>query len=181
MTHPYRSAEPTAPTPWTSAWMEHFVWRARRSRREILVGAAAWIFLAALAGVATFMIGCTNPAIQIQAHTADSIAEAANSTLPMLIQRYREEGFRELERLKAEGGATQDDANAALAVVKARWKPIWAAWDALSVAQDAWADALETGGALGPPLKALKEAYCQLRAVWPKDIPAVPLAPLRCM
>jgi hypothetical protein len=130
--------------------------------------------------VAAGALGCANPALQIQAATADSVAEAANSALPILVQRYREEGFRELERLKAEGGANQDDANAALEVVKAKWKPIWDAWEALSIAQDAWATALETGGDTGPALKALKKAYCELRGVWPEDIPAVPLAPMRC-
>ena len=125
------------------------------------------------------MTGCGNVGLQIQAQTADSVAEAANTALPILIDRYRDDGFRVLERVKADGG-NADDARAAIEKVKVKWKPIWDAWEALRVAQDAWATSLESGGDSAAALGALKKACCDLRAVWPEDIPAVPLAPLRC-
>ncbi len=123
--------------------------------------------------------GCTDPARQIQARTADTVAQAANSALPILIERYRQEGFRAIDAVKASGGSAED-AKAAVKAVKAKWEPIWAAWETLRVAQDAWADALEGGGDPAAALGALKEAYCGLRQVWPEDIPAVPLAPIKC-
>lgn len=122
---------------------------------------------------------CNNAGLQIQAHAADSVAEASNAALPILVQRYRDEGFRELEQVKADGG-TVSDARRAIERVKANWAPIWSAWEMLAVAQDGWATTIESGGDQAVALAELKRAYCGLRAVWPEDIPAVPLSLLRC-
>jgi len=136
-------------------------------------------YLLVIVAVLLVVAGCGPTARQIQAQTADSVAEAANASLPILVQRYRDEGFRELERIKAAGGSA-DDARDAVDVVKAKWRPVWDAWEALRVAQDAWATALEEGGNTAGALVGLKKAYCGLQSVWPGDIPAVPLALLRC-
>lgn len=124
-------------------------------------------------------VGCTDAAFQIQVHIADGIGQGANAALPILVDRYRSEGFDALKGVKAADG-TRQEAEAALQVVKDKWVPIWKVWESLRVAQDAWATALESGGDTGATLGALKNAYCELRGVWPENIPAVPLAPLKC-
>lgn len=174
--------EPTRPVPWTrwedavdrTSWW--FKQRALTSWLESLVYMAVVLFVFMMAMLTQ---GCVDPARQIQAQAANSVAQAANAALPILIERYRQDGFRALDKLKASGG-TAKDVPATLEAVKAKWAPVWDAWKALVVAQDAWADALEAGGDTAASLEVLKGAYCGLRGVWPKDIPAVPLAPLKC-
>jgi hypothetical protein len=163
-----------------NAWLEYARWwlhgRAFTSVFEPIFYAVVVILIFV---VVMGIQGCTDPARQIQARAADSVAQAANSALPILIERYRQDGFRALDKLKAAGG-TADDVPATLDAVRAKWKPVWDAWKALVVAQDAWADALEGGGNPTAAVTALKDAYCGLRGVWPEDIPAVPLAPVKC-
>lgn len=174
--HPFRP-EPTQSTPWVApAWLEHFFWWVQQP----VTG--RWLSPFCIAGLISVwaMTGCSNMGMQIQVRTADSIAEAGNSALPILVERYQAEGDRVLQRLKGNGRATQSDARATIDKVKAKWKPIWDAWDALAAAQNAWAETLENDGDTGAALSSLKGAYCDLRKVWPKEIPAVPLGPLRC-
>ena len=112
---------------------------------------------------------------QIQAQTANAVASGANAALPMLVDKYRQEGNRAIEK-----AASRPDAEAALSAIKAKWKPVWDAWEVLRVAEDAWATALELGGDTTGALVGLKKAYCGLQGVWPDDVPVVPLAPLKC-
>jgi hypothetical protein len=112
---------------------------------------------------------------QIQAHSASAVAQGANAALPILVERYRQQGLRAID--KAE---TREAAEAALVVIKAEWKPVWDAWEVLRVAQDAWAQALEGGGDTISALWALRVAFCGLQRVWPNDIPAIPIASLSC-
>lgn len=129
--------------------------------------------------VALLCVGCTNALYQAQVHTANGIGTGANAALPILIDQYSNEGFRVLLEAK-EAGRTRIEAEAALKVVIDKWASIWEAWEALVVAQDRWATALEEGGNTGAALVGLKSAYCGLRGVWPDNIPAVPLVPLVC-
>jgi hypothetical protein len=129
--------------------------------------------------LATLLLGCGNAALQIQAATADAVADSSNAALPILVERYRDEGFRVLIKAKADGG-NQDEARAAVAVVKKKWEPIWKAWETLRIAHNGWSDALESSGNYLAALIGLKNAYCALRIVWPDDIPAIPLGPVRC-
>jgi len=119
--------------------------------------------------------GCDAGALQIQAQTANAVASAANAGLPVLVERYKSEGDAAIER-----AATRAEAETGVAAVKERWAPVWAAWEALRVAEDGWAVAIEQGGDLGAAIQGLSVAYCGLVAVWPEDIPAIPLSPLRC-
>lgn len=120
-------------------------------------------------------VGCTDAARQIQVQTAEATAAGANAGLPLLVERYRAKGLEIID--KAE---TRDEAEKKLAVLDAEWAPVWAAWEGLRIAQDAWATALEDGGELGGALEAVKVAYCGLRETWPDDIPAIPLVPVKC-
>jgi len=134
-----------------------------------------WVLLLALT---VLLCGCEN-ANQVQAQTANGIAQAANASLPILLQRMQEEGIAELKAVLARGG-DREDAEAAAARVDAAWEPIWKAWDALRVAQGRWAAVIEEGGDLTSALSEMVGAYCDFKAIWPGSIPAMPLAPLRC-
>jgi heme exporter protein D len=91
----------------------------------------------------------------------------------------RQAGLRAIDDVKAKGG-TADDARAAVEAVKAKWTPIWEAWAALRIAEDAWADALEQGADTTGALVGLRSAYCQFMARWPSTVPVIPLAPVIC-
>ena len=132
---------------------------------------AFWLCIIALC----LLCGCSDAARQVQIHLADATAEGANAGLPVLISAYDAEGVAVIQAAK-----TREEAEAGVAEVKARWAPVWAAWEVLRLAQDVWATALEDGSDLTAALKAVKEGYCGLKAVWPKTIPAVPLVPVKC-
>lgn len=138
--------------------------RFRNSSRLI------WAFVLALV-----LAACDMTALQIQAQTANAVAIGANAALPTLVNRYRQEGLDVIA-----GAKTRAEAEASLARVRAAWAPVWRAWDTLRVAQDSWATALERGGDTAAALASLKQAYCGLLRVWPKQIPALPVGPLRC-
>lgn len=133
-----------------------------------------WRFVA-VAAIAIFGFACNANELQIQAQTANAVAAAANSTLPILVANYRLDGLEAI----AQAG-TADEAQRGVAAVKAKWAAVWNGWEALRIAEDDWAKAIEQRGALAPSLRALVVAYCALLAVWPDGIPVVPLAPLRC-
>ncbi|MHC4854653.1 MAG: hypothetical protein ACYTF5_21835 [Planctomycetota bacterium] len=103
------------------------------------------------------------------------MAQGANSGLPILVERYRLEGDRAIAK-----AADREAAEVAIAAIKEKWKAVWKAWEAIRVAEDTWATALEEGGDLGAALPAMKAAYCGLVRVWPDDIPAIPIALVRC-
>lgn len=135
-----------------------------------------WPALVLLIAVAcAILAGCGLTGRQVQAQAATAIAQAANATLPILVERFRQQGLRAIDKAD-----TENKARAELARIDSEWAPIWKAWATLRVAQDAWATALEKGGDTAAALGALREAYCGLEAVWPKDIPAIPLGPVAC-
>lgn len=177
MSHPYRP-DPTSPVPWSApALLEHLAWWCKRSTaalwRSLIVG------LFALQALMLATASCNGSGLQVQARTADAVADSANAALPILIQRYREQGFRELQQLK-EQGATKAEARSAVERIEDEWRPIWNAWESLSIAQAGWAAAIESGDDVTAALVELRTAYCELRAVWPSDLPAIPLAPVNC-
>lgn len=170
--NPYRQYLRSEKTDWAPAWLRHL---AHRGRSALPTGVLVVIFVALVAALS----GCGDMGRLIQARTADGVATAANSGLPILVERYNQEGIDAIMAVKKSGG-TKEQAHAAIAKVKAKWDPVWKAWETLRVAQDAWAGALESGGDTSAALGQLKGAYCGLSAVWPDDIPAVPLAPMKC-
>jgi hypothetical protein len=130
-------------------------------------------------GMPLTLSGCPDYLRQAQAQTANAVAEAANSALPVLVEAYRQEGLRAIDDVKAKGG-TEQEARFAIESVKTKWKPIWEAWAALRIAEDAWADALEKDTDTAAALAGLRSAYCQFMARWPSAVPVIPLAPVIC-
>jgi hypothetical protein len=138
------------------------------------------VLLAVLLGTLVMMTsGCPDFSRQIQAQTANGIANGANAALTILQERYRQEGLAVLTEVHRSGG-TEAEARAELQKVIDKWKPIWQAWETLRVAEDAWATAIEQGGDTAAVLAAMKKAYCGLMQLWPESIPAIPLAPIKC-
>lgn len=124
-------------------------------------------------------VGCPDWVRQAQIQTANSVAQAANATLPMLVETYRQEGLAAIESVKDKGG-TADDARKAIESVKTKWQPIWEAWAALRIAEDAWAKALEEDKDTTAALVGVRTAYCGFMARWPGSVPVIPLAPVIC-
>lgn len=176
--NPYRPMGRRPRVSWVPSWLALVGYHARRALFPVPALAAFSIAVLVLTA-AMLLTGCGNSQLQIQAQTANAVAQAANSALPLLVERFRREGFSAIDQVRARAGS-EEDARAAVAAVEARWEPIWKAWDVLKVAQDGWAIAVESGGDTDAALKGLKDAYCGLRSVWPEGLPAVPLAPLRC-
>lgn len=122
----------------------------------------------------TFCLGVGCGASQRQAQTvaASMLATTVNDALPALTAAYQAEGDRAID-----AAPTQDEARKARDAVRARWAPVWKAWDAVRVAQNAWATALESGTAqdVSRTAGALQAAYCGLRAAAPSvALPEVP-------
>ena len=132
-----------------------------------------FVFLFVL--ISFFGLGCDITGRQIQARTANAVASAANSALPLLVERYQREGEQAIA-----SASDRSTAEAEISAIKKRWAPIWKAWETLRVAEDAWATSIENGGDLGAALPALKAAYCDLLKVWPSQIPAIPISLVRC-
>jgi hypothetical protein len=181
---PYRK-EPPQPVPWVwPAWLIALPWRLDRAfgvdwLPRLLFGVLVATMTVAAGGGCGAEQLASKTAIEAQARVADGIALAANSALPVLVDRYRQDGLIELQAVKDRGGS-REDAEAAIQAVKDRWHPLWNAWASLAVAQNGWADVLEHGGDGARALAELRNAYCELLAEWPGEIPVVPLAPLSC-
>lgn len=129
--------------------------------------------------VAVDLAGCAGTSLQTEAVVADAITDSANAALPILVEQYRQEGLSAIDRV-ADSGGTAAEARAATDEVKARWEPVWDRWERLRIAQNAWATAIELGGDTVAALEALRGAYCELLVNWPKQVRAMPLAPIAC-
>jgi hypothetical protein len=125
--------------------------------------------------VGSSLVSCTPSARQIQAQTANALAVSANASLPVVVEQFRQDSLRAIDQSKTEPEARQK-----LAAIDARYEPIWKAWEALRLAQDGWATVLENGLDTLAAFLSLKGAYCGLLSLWPKEIPAIPLAPIVC-
>lgn len=176
---PYREP-PDAPalsgvfrTLWEMLW-----WHLRWWHGDRLASWLGHLLCAAVVLVAP-LPACSSATLQVESRVADGVAVAGNTALPILVERYRDEGIDAILAVKHAGGSA-DEARAAVDAVKARWAPVWTAWDALAAAQDGWATAIEQGGDASAALGGLKAAYCSLLFSWPKDVPAAPLAPISC-
>ena len=121
-----------------------------------------------------FLVGC--PQIdQVQVQTANSIAMAANASLPILVSEYRQQGVTEINLSK-----TEEEATRRVLVVEQKWQPVWKAWETLRLAHDVWAEVLEARGDALAALLAFKNAYCGLMKTWPAEIRAIPMAGIVC-
>lgn len=113
-----------------------------------------------LGAIALFGLQACSPAQwQQQAEFADRVAVVSNTTvLPMLQQAYDTGGMAVI--------ALQPDresAAAAIAEYRRRWAPVWAGYDALKAAHDAWQDTISAKGDPMPSAVAARKAFCELR------------------
>lgn len=122
---------------------------------QVLWPAFVVLSLAVMAlAIAIAAPGCTQRQAQTAATvTTESAAVAGSVGVRLLAAAEQVEGLREVER-----STSLDDARARLAAVEARYEGAWMALDALAVAQDVAADALEAGEL--PDLAALGRALC---------------------
>lgn len=125
--------------------------------------AVRWLFVwlvvvMAATSIQVAVAGCAPSARQTQAVTASAIAVVVNTSVDALLV---EAESREMAIVR--DAQDRDTAEAGLTADRARWAPVWAAVDALAVAHDQWATALETGGTIDP--QATEEAFCDLRRV----------------
>ena len=136
-----------------------------------------WLLLVVLSSLV--LCGCPDYALQVQAQTANAIAQGANTELPVLVAQFKQDGIEAMTVVKTNGG-TADQARAELARIEVKWANVWKGWDALRAAHDAWATALEKGGDYAAALLGLSKAYCAFMILWPQAVPIVPLAPVLC-
>ena len=115
--------------------------------------------------------GAANP----QAIIADGVAEAANAGLPMLVDEYREQGNRIIDSAK-----DRATAEAQLADLERDWDRVWKAWESFRVAHSMFVDAIDAGNDTTKMLDIVRGSYCSLVDVWPKSIPATPIAGVSC-
>lgn len=128
------------------------------------------------AGPLMFLFGC--------ASTAEGIVKFANDTSPVLLQAYRQNGLDALAAVKCDHGPDDCDkaTKAATDYVDSSWEPVWASWDALKAARDAYAEAKELG--VPPDTETLERAYCAFLAILPeqyRSLLRMPLAVMRCV
>jgi murein L,D-transpeptidase YcbB/YkuD len=113
-------------------------------------------------------LGCSPAARQTQSVAATSFAAAGNTALVHLHTAYRDEGLRAID-----AAPTRAEGEAALVVVRAKWRPVWQAWEAVRAAQNAWATALESGAKddeIARTMAAFGQAYCKLLGVLPAGV-----------
>ena len=121
-----------------------------------------------------FLVGCPKfDEIQVQA--ANSVAIAANASLPVLVSEYKQQGVTEINLSK-----TEEEATKRVLVIEQKWHPVWMAWEALRLAHDTWSTILESGGDTLSAFLAIKSAYCSLVKAWPEEIRAIPMAGIPC-
>jgi hypothetical protein len=133
------------------------------------------MFLWTVAVVAVlWCAGCGPDARAAQARTADTVARVTNATLPAMVRAYELEGDRAIDR-----ASSREEAEAALAKVRDKWRPIWAALEVFATAHDAWSTALEADEPTAALAVKVRAAYCALRsaASGSVDLPDFPLVP----
>ncbi len=128
--------------------------------------------------LALVALGCPPSSTQVQARAqaqvANTIAVATNPVLVQLAETYARQGELLIERAKS-----RQEAVALLEAHRTRWRPVWAAVDALGAAHNAWATALEQGVSDPASAAAFVAAWCELEDVavelgLSKKLPALP-------
>ena len=129
--------------------------------------------------------GCSASAVKRQAVAADAIGRTLNGALPSVLQAYKQQ---QLDVAQLACGHTTpcadpEAARDAVMAVRAKWAPVWLAWELSRAAHDAWADQLDRcqreadAGDCAPSLAGLAatavehatELRCALRAVGVDD------------
>lgn len=144
----------------------------------VIVGIAAVALLLDLTG-------CSASAVKRQAVAADVIGRTLNGALPSVLEAYKRQ---QLDVAEIACGhvvpcADPEAARDAVTAVRAKWAPVWLAWELSRAAHDAWADQLDRcqrdvdAGDCAPSLAGLAatavehatELRCALRAVGVSD------------
>lgn len=152
-----------------------------RSRNN-LHNVIALLLYAVFSGLCFGFSACTASALQVQARTADSIARAMNTALPVLVESEEQQG-----NVAIDNAHSETEARAAIAHVEAQWSGFWSAWGAARTAQDQWAVLIlqaQAGRAFSMVdavrvLGAFRSAWCDLRHTIPppNTLPDLPLVP----
>lgn len=120
-------------------------------------------------GIALGLPACT-PRASADARAAHAVGRDANIVLPRLVACYDGEGRAAIDRVASRGGDARE-AGEAVAVVAARWAPLWKAWADFQAAHERWADAAEQGSVRGQE-RDTRAAYCALMGYWPSCVGA---------
>lgn len=148
------------------------MWLATRRLGVALVAIFALTLIPGILG------GCSPSSAQwqAQADVASTAADTMNRVvLPVLEDAYRLDGLRAIR-----SAANAAEVDAALDRVRKRWAPIWASWDGVVAAHDAWARTIEARGDPVATGAAARDAYCRLRASAPAfdvRLPQFPVVP----
>lgn len=121
--------------------------------------------------LALLLSACAASQQEAQGPMAAVVAVSANEVFPVLRDTYVAAG----EKAVAEA-TNVEDAHARVQAVKAKWRPIWEAWDAFAESHDLWRQALLDGDSprILEMAKEAREAYCALAAAAPIELPAMP-------
>jgi len=141
----------------------------------LMVASRLSILLALVLSLGT--AGCPEfwAVLKSQDDAATAVADVANAALPMLVELYTQDGYRVIDKAK-----TPEEATDGIVAVEKKWKPVWQAWNVLRVAQNLWADTIESKGDTTQAFQGIKDAYCGLMVVWPKEIPVIPMGAFSC-
>ncbi len=104
------------------------------------------------------LCACGPGALQLQAAAANGMAVAVNAMVTVLETQYQ----RDLDAV-VDNATSAEEAEVMLRAVRADWLDVWLAIEAYAAAHDAWATALEQGGAVD--VLQLAVSYCTLRSV----------------
>jgi hypothetical protein len=104
------------------------------------------------------------------ATTAEVIVKFANDASPVLLEAYKNEGLAAVNETTCDQGpeACSTATQAAVAAVDTKWSPVWASWDRLSKARDAYAEGVQFNlSNLADLEHSLQLTYCDFLAILP--------------
>jgi hypothetical protein len=110
--------------------------------------------------LAVALVGCAPSHWAAQREAASAVSDVSNDyVLPLIETAYRSDGIMSVERAR--------DANEAQLYFiewKARWLPVWAAWEVYREAFSAWRAAINSNGDVVTTGEAVRNAFCTLRS-----------------
>ncbi len=111
-------------------------------------------------GALVMLAGCSPAHWAAQREAAAVVSDVANhKALPLLEAAFRADGLMGVER--AQGAA---EAQLYFIEWKARWLPVWAAWQVFSEAHAAWVAAINSEGDVLATAEAARNAFCLLKS-----------------
>jgi uncharacterized phage-associated protein len=130
--------------------------------------------MAGLALAFVVCLSCSPAQWQAQRDAASVVSEVANGPVIEILERaYRADGLVSIERAR-----DANDAQLYYIEWKARWLPVWAAWEVFREAHAAWLAALNTEGDPLATGEAMRNAFCLLKSNALKAGARIPDMPL---